>query len=41
LLAIVTPFAAILPFLDPGSGDQPANEGCQQTLQELKSKGKH
>jgi AsmA family protein len=40
LLAIVTPFAAILPFLDPGSSDQPANEGCLQTLQELKSKGK-
>lgn len=40
LLALVTPFAAILPFLDPGSGDQPANEGCQQTLQQLKSQGK-
>ncbi|MFD1123550.1 AsmA family protein [Methylophilus flavus] len=40
LLALVTPFAAILPFLDPGSGDQPANEGCQQTLQKLKSQGK-
>lgn len=40
LLALVTPFAAILPFLDPGSDDQPANEGCQQTLQKLKSQGK-
>lgn len=40
LLALVTPLAAILPFLDPGSSDQPANEGCKQTLQALQAKSK-
>lgn len=39
LLALINPFAAILPFLDPGShADTPEDEGCQQTLQQLKAR---
>jgi AsmA family protein len=40
LLAMINPFAAILPFLDPGSSEQPSDEGCQQTLQQLKTHAK-
>lgn len=39
LLALINPFAAILPFLDPGSrADAPDDAGCQQTLQQLKTR---
>jgi AsmA family protein len=39
LLALINPFAAIVPFLDPGSqADAAADDGCQQTLQQLKSR---
>lgn len=39
LLALINPFAAIVPFLDPGShADTPEDEGCQHTLQQLKSR---
>lgn len=39
LLALINPFAAIVPFLDPGSeADAKADEGCQQTLQQLKAR---
>jgi AsmA family protein len=38
LLALVTPFAAILPFLDPGSSDTEENNGCQGTLKQLQQK---
>lgn len=38
LLALINPFAAILPFLDPGSASEMADEGCQQTLQQLKAR---
>ena len=34
-LAFVNPLAAILPFLDPGAGDQEAS--CSQALAELKN----
>jgi len=35
LLALINPFAAILPFLDPGESAS-TDEGCQKTLQQLK-----
>lgn len=35
LLAMLNPFAAILPFLDPGSSAQSEDIGCQQTLKQL------
>lgn len=38
LLALINPFAAIVPFLDPGSKAEAADEGCQHTLQQLKSR---
>lgn len=38
LLALINPFAAILPFLDPGSASEVTDEGCQQTLQQLKAR---
>lgn len=39
LLALINPFAAIVPFLDPGSqADAAVDDGCQQTLQQLKSR---
>jgi AsmA family protein len=38
LLALINPFAAILPFLDPGSSPEMTDEGCQQTLQQLKAR---
>jgi AsmA family protein len=38
LLALVTPFAAILPFLDPGSSESQQNNGCQATLKQLQQK---
>lgn len=38
LLALVNPFAAILPFLDPGEGDAVSDAGCRQTLQQLKKR---
>jgi AsmA protein len=39
LLALINPFAAIVPFLDPGSrADMSADEGCQKTLQQLKTR---
>uniref|UniRef100_M4C621 AsmA domain-containing protein n=1 Tax=Hyaloperonospora arabidopsidis (strain Emoy2) TaxID=559515 RepID=M4C621_HYAAE len=38
LLALINPFAAIVPFLDPGSKAEAADEGCQQTLQQLKAR---
>lgn len=40
LLALINPFAAIIPFLDPGSGEQASDEGCLQTLQQLKANKK-
>lgn len=39
LLALINPFAAILPFLDPGSAAEASDQGCQQTLQQLKARG--
>lgn len=36
LLALINPFAAILPFLDPGDQSATTDVGCQQTLQQLK-----
>lgn len=38
LLALINPFAVILPFLDPGSASDTADEGCQKTLQQLKAR---
>lgn len=38
LLALINPFAAIVPFLDPGSKAEAADEGCQHTLQQLKAR---
>lgn len=38
LLALLNPFAAILPFLDPGEHADTADEGCQRTLQQLKAR---
>ncbi|WP_029146879.1 AsmA family protein [Methylophilus sp. 5] len=38
LLALLNPFAAILPFLDPGSASEVADDGCQHTLQQLKTR---
>ena len=38
LLALLNPFAAILPFLDPGNHAEMTDEGCQRTLQELKAR---
>lgn len=39
LLALINPFAAIVPFLDPGgNADAAAGAGCQQTLQQLKAR---
>jgi AsmA family protein len=38
LLALINPFAAILPFLDPGSTPEVTDEGCEQTLQQLKAR---
>jgi AsmA family protein len=38
LLALINPFAAILPFLDPGSTPEMTDEGCEQTLQQLKAR---
>lgn len=35
LLALINPFAAILPFLDPGESAS-TDEGCQKTLKQLK-----
>lgn len=37
LLALLNPFAAILPFLDPGDSGASSGTGCEQTLQQLKS----
>lgn len=42
LLALINPFAAIVPFLDPGSNtDAVADDGCQRTLQQLKARQGH
>ncbi|WP_245652674.1 AsmA family protein [Methylophilus rhizosphaerae] len=38
LLALLNPFAAILPFLDPGDAAAVSDEGCQHTLQQLKAR---
>lgn len=38
LLALINPFAAILPFLDPGSASAVHDDGCQHTLQQLKAR---
>jgi len=38
LLALINPFAAILPFLDPGSTPDVTDAGCEQTLQQLKAR---
>jgi len=38
LLALINPFAAILPFLDPGSTPEVTDAGCEQTLQQLKAR---
>ena len=35
LLALLNPFAAILPFLDPGGRAEVQDEGCQHTLRQL------
>ena len=37
LLAFVNPLAAIIPFLDPGEGDESKNSACNETLNALKS----
>ncbi|MDP8568273.1 AsmA family protein [Methylophilus aquaticus] len=39
LLALINPFAAILPFLDPGTSDAANNADCADTLQQLKKQG--
>lgn len=36
VLALINPFAAILPFLDPGASVDAKNAGCQHTLQRLR-----